>query len=310
MSNTALRQELERLFAQQQSQQAALPGLEAAGDPAGTAPRGRPLPEGWPEARRQAFLDLPPEVQEAVIQWGDARLGPVRQELEAVRPLGQMGQAFSRALGPYQWLFAREGVDPIRGVESLMQKAAILHDGPPQQRAQVLAELARAHGVDPAELARPAIRGQAQDPQTQEMRQALLTLNRQVEELKQAEVTRGREAMLGILERFLQQTDPEGKPRHPHFDRVKDRMIRLLSGGAADTMEEAYEMASWSDRELREELVDQAHQQRLDRSRQKAQRARAASGSLDGGPAEKGAMTPAPTLREELERQFALAAAR
>jgi len=82
-------------------------------------------------------------------------------------------QAFERVVAPYEVFMRQEGVNPLQAVQYVMQTAAELRVGSPQNKVGIIANLIRQHGVDlnmlDWELTPPDKRngGQAPMPQQQ-----------------------------------------------------------------------------------------------------------------------------------------------
>jgi hypothetical protein len=90
-------------------------------------------------------------------------------------------------------------------------------------------------------------------------------------------------------------------------------MVALLTSGAAQTLEEAYDQAQWARPDIRaileKERADAAAAEQ--RKRDKAQAARLKGGSVRGGPGSAPVGQPGDrTLRQELEAGFAEARGR
>ncbi|HWU63576.1 MAG TPA: hypothetical protein VN112_16275 [Ensifer sp.] len=101
-------------------------------------------------------------------------------------------------------------------------------------------------------------------------------------------------------------------PANVHAKTVEDAMVALINTGQAKSLEDAYQMACWSNPEIRQQLISQQQatsQQQIDKQRQAqaADHARKASRSITGtasaGPSGN-KPGPAATLGEELRNAF------
>lgn len=101
-----------------------------------------------------------------------------------------------------------------------------------------------------------------------------------------------------ILYMFSRQTDAQGNLLHPYFDTVKDQIWGLLSSGAVQNVEDAYENALWLHPAVRAELIEKQISSKAAEA-QKAQKAAFAPKGKSEAPSRP------LTLREEIEKNMA-----
>ena len=101
-------------------------------------------PTSWRPMARERWAELPAEVRD---EWS-------RREREMVSRLQRSGeaekfhQAFTETIRPYEMLIRAAGSDPLRATANMMQTAAMLQMGTPQQKAEGLARAIQQYGVD------------------------------------------------------------------------------------------------------------------------------------------------------------------
>lgn len=211
----------------------------ASNDPAARAPG------TWTPAAREKWSSLDPEVRAEI--W--------KREREASRALTASTEArkfqgeFMNAVQPFMGFIAAEGSTPIQAVQNLMQTAAALRVGTPQQKVQVVADVIKNFGIDLQALDSYLAGQQPQfTPQTliqQEVQRALTPLQQFQQQLLQSQ-----RAQAQALDA---ETDSElarfaSDPKNEFFPDVKDVMADLIEVAAKRGIQmgltEAYERAT------------------------------------------------------------------
>jgi len=106
-------------------------------------PASRP-PLSWNAQVREHWAALPPAVQQEV----NRRELEVQQALSNSHQARQMAGAFQQAIQPHMMTIQAEGVDPLTAVTNLMQVGTRLRFGTPAEKAQQVAQIVNAYGVD------------------------------------------------------------------------------------------------------------------------------------------------------------------
>lgn len=144
---------------------------EAPGDPGELK-----APQSWSPAAREEWGNTPPAVQETIAK-REQEMQTVMQESAQAR---QFGQHFEQSMAPFQQIFAGQGVDPMAGISEVMQTAAPLYAGTPQQKAETVAQLIQQFGVDVSTLDDLLV-GRQQPPQSPEMQ----SMQQQMDQMSQ-----------------------------------------------------------------------------------------------------------------------------
>jgi len=290
-------------------------------DPNAPAPDVQPTtvkaPDGLKAEEKAKFAELPDWAQQMVM----------RRETEAHRALTrqdeerQFGRQALELTRPYMETIQREGGKPLDAYRLYLETAQIMRTGTPEQKGAAIASVCRQFGVPPQHLFNaltggniPSVQPGQQVPfdprfeslaQRQErIEQALI----QQEQMRQQQET---EFLQGHIEEF------SASPGHEHFETVKDRMGTLLVSGLAKDMQDAYDQAVWSDPTIRSTLAaatnGNAEQKRLQELKAKADAAKRASGSINGGPGggkPPSTNDPSRSLRDEIKEQMRAATGR
>ena len=137
---------------------------------------------------------------------------------------------------------------------------------------------------------------------------ALSSLQRQVNDVQQLVAAQRQyiqqqqqETGNRLVNEFVNAKDEAGNPKHPYFNDVREVMTDLIRKGAANDLDTAYNMAIWTNGDIREKLIQAEKAKELATKVDKAQKAKDAGFN----PTSK-TVSPAKeeTLRESLERFY------
>ena len=137
---------------------------------------------------------------------------------------------------------------------------------------------------------------------------ALSSLQRQVNDVQQLVAAQRQyiqqqqqETGNRLVNEFVNAKDEAGNPKHPYFNDVREVMTDLIRKGAANDLDTAYNMAIWTNGDIREKLIQAEKAKELATKVDKAQKAKDAGFN----PTSK-TVPPAKeeTLRESMERIY------
>lgn len=242
------------------------------------------LPKSWQnDARRALFVKAPPEVQRA--------LAEREAEMEAgVAKLQQRFAPYEQLVAPIRQQLALEGRSPEQYFSALMAADQMLRTNP----QQALGQIARMYGVS-----MPGASEQAQpvDPVFAELQQ----LKNELAQIKQAPQQAVISEATSQIEAFA--TDPA----NVHFEKVRGLMASIMQNGGADTLQQAYEIATQAHPEVRKlieaEKQAQAQAAQAEAAKQAAvaaQRMAAVNSATKSGVGV--AKAPAKDMRETMQR--------
>ncbi len=127
---------------------------------------------------------------------------------------------------PYEWILRNEGSTPQQAIAPLLQTAAILRTGTPQQKAQSVAQMMQQFGIPMDHIAQmfgAQTQGQqVADPQYNALAQQVQQLTQHItqSQYQQQQALEGR--ALSVIQQFAQD------PKNIHFEALQDTMLRLL----------------------------------------------------------------------------------
>jgi hypothetical protein len=211
-------------------------------------------------------------------------------------------------VNPYESIIRSQNSTPLAAVSNLMNTAARLTLGTPQQKAQVLSEIIQNYGVDiqvlDSVLAGTAVPDESNKIQ-QIIQQQLAPVQQFMQQIGQARAQRQQRATQTIdseINQFAQEVD--------FFEDVREDMADILDlaskRGQEMSLDEAYARAVSLNPEIAK-IVGQrmaARQQQQGGSQDAVQRARIAASSVRGSPPAAGAKATAESLRGALEQAW------
>lgn len=258
-------------------------------------------PNTWTPAAKAKWNELPPEIQAEVAK----RESEVEKGFTKLDEERNVGKSFKETISPYMPMIQAEGSTPIVAIQTLLNTAYRLRTSSPQEKGQLIMDLARQYGADLSQVSQ----SQPQtDPQLRAIQQELATLKNARQQELSAREQQEQEATTSLISAFA------ADPKNVHFETVKADMAALLKAGRARDLQDAYDKAVWASPDIRSTLLEaerqQAEAKRVAEAKDKADKARKASVSISGSP---GATAPSKannedrSLREELEANFAAA---
>jgi len=267
---------------------------QAAGQAAAPAPAAaiKP-PDSWSPAAKAKFSTLDPEIQAEVMRREtEVHKGFTRQDEHR-----NLGKNFSEAVTPYLPMIRSEGGDPVAAVQTLLQTAYMLRTAPPDQKQNLLIQIAQTYGVDMQGVFTRLSGGQPRvDPQVAQLQQQLWQLQQERQQSSQTTEAQQQAQINAEIDAFAADS------QNLYFANVKPEMAALMREGRAQSLKEAYDMACWARPDIRTLMLQQQEQQKVQAARDKAQRARSAGVSISGSPTgSTGAgMSGERSLRDEL----------
>ena len=215
-------------------------------------------PSSWRANVREQFAALPAEVQEEVLR----RESDFHKGIEQYRTDADYGRNLKSVFAPYQQDFASLGVNETQAVSSLLQTERTLRLGTPEQKLAIFQSMASSYGV-PVE----ALVSDDGDVRQTAMLNAQLTsrlnqLEQQLHGFTTAQQSQVQAQVTDSVTKFA--SDPANK----WFSDVREDMGRLLEGGIAADLQDAYDKACNMRPDIRAAIAAQ-QQREADEKRQK-----------------------------------------
>lgn len=231
----------------------------------GAEPQSVPSPQATPAAAPEATqqtVDLPPSTWTATAKAEYAKLPEVvRNEIKKresdfqkgisqYKSAAEFGSKMDQVVRPYMPTIQQAGGQPEKVIQNLLHTAYTLRTGTPQQKQQLLLQVAQEYGVDlgskpqetPAGIDQNAIAQTVQQllqPHLQQFQQFQGQFQTAEQQREQAE----QKQLASQIEAFRTATDDKGQPKHVYFDNVRGTMAALIDSGDAQSLDDAYVMA-------------------------------------------------------------------
>ena len=216
-------------------------------------------PATWGKAVQEKFATLDPEVQSEILKREADQARGIQRYAEDAKYASTLRQIIS----PYEQLIRSEGGTPEAVLQGLLETAAALRTGTPQQKAQLLIQAAHTYGADLSGFIAQQQQLQQMPPEYRsliERQQALEAemARRDADQARHIAMQQQSEmgAAFDVVHSFASETDESGNLKYPHFDQLRPAMAQMLTGGLAEDLTDAYRKAEWSVPEIRQQLIE------------------------------------------------------
>lgn len=195
----------------------------------------------WNEAQKAAFNSLPPEAKQFALAVQAEHEANFTRKAQEAAEFRRNVDPYIRAVQPFSQYLAHVapamGTTPAGAVNQILQAEYKLRTGNIQEKYGTFAGLAQHYGVDLAALA------SGQVPVQQQPRQVDPQVNQRLSRIEQGLQQEHIQRLSLHIDAFRDAKDEHGKPKYPHFERVRGVMAQVMGSGQAATMEDAYALA-------------------------------------------------------------------
>ncbi len=260
-------------------------------------PEAKPAPKGapasWSKTAQTHWDALPLEAKEAILK-RESEMGRLRSESgEKLKSY----QEFDKVLEPVGPLLAMQGLTKAQYVGNLVQAEMMLRN--PATKAQAFQYLAQSYGFDISQL---------QPHQQEQVHPQIAALQQEIAYLKQSKMTELQQKQMQVTQEV--ETDISqfaANPKNEFFEDVRPLMARYLNTGAAETLQEAYELACARTPEIASILEarrqDEIQKQLSQKAQQQAAPARRAAATNVKGSAGSSPMQ-VPSIRDGMSQVY------
>lgn len=229
-------------------------------------------PQALTAAAKAKWAELPVEVQQ---EWAK-RENDIHKMMTAHDGELRMGREMKEVMLPYMHIISAEGGTPATAVQSLLNTAYLLRTADPARKAQLVMEIAQTYGVD-LSIAQ----------QQYQVDPVIGSLQQELNQLKQF-LTAQQQTQSQQEQQKLQTEVQAFAAKNAHFETVKGVMASLLGSGAAENLQEAYDMACHANPTIRSTLeAEKSAQQKAKRNEELLAKKKAAV-SVTGSPGVNG----------------------
>jgi len=209
-------------------------------------------PNHWPKDFAAKFEALEAPAQHMFMERYKDLEGDYTRKTQEIAKYKKRNEAFDEIMAPFKGDFERAGMDEVSAVRQLLAAHDYLRKDP----QNAIAWLANQYGVDMAAIGNdPAAEDEFADPQVKQLQQQVAQLTGFIQNQQTQQQSQVQQSTQSLIDQFAAETDANGNPKHPHFDRVRGVMGSLISSENAKDLATAYEMAVYADPELRQAQV-------------------------------------------------------
>ena len=256
-------------------------------------------PQSWGVAEREHWAALDPAVQ-AQIEKREKEIG---HSLTTTGEARKFHEEFNTTIQPFEHFITAEGATPMQAVGNLLQTAATLQGGSPQQKAARIAELIGHYGIDIRTLDSLLAGEIPEDPQEaqlgQMLDQRLAPMNHFMQQQQMAEQQQYQQQQTAVgseLDTFM--------AKHEFTEDVRTEMADLMEmagrRGQTLTLDQAYERALLLRPDIQEIVQQRIAAGQAKQNNQTVAQKQAAAVSVAGGNAAMGGEKPGTDIRSAL----------
>jgi hypothetical protein len=211
-----------------------------------------PAPNHWPKDFAAKFEALDAPAQHMFMERYKDLEGDYTKKTQAISQYRKRQEAFDEIMKPFKGDFERAGMDDVGAVRQLLAAHDYLRKDP----QNAIAWLANQYGVDIGAIGNdPAAEDEFADPQVKQLQQQVAQLTGFIQNQQTQQQSNVQASTQSFIDQFAAETDANGNPAHPHFEKVRGVMGSLISSNNATDLASAYEMAVYADPELRQAEV-------------------------------------------------------
>lgn len=252
-----------------------------------------PPPPSFSAQIKEKWKDLPPDVRAELVK----RENDVHQMFTRHDGELNLGRKMKDVITPYMSIIQAEGGTPEGAVKDLLNTAYVLRTASPEQKRDLLLQVAQQYGVD--------LGVQQQSPND-----AFVMMQRELAQIKQM-------ANPEFIKSQLQEQMEHDKiisevkafaenPANKYFEQVKPLMAPILASGQAKDIQEAYDKACYADPTIRSTLISEQTKELEAKRKAEIAAKKQAAASVTGSPELASPSTRATqkTLEDELRDSF------
>lgn len=215
------------------------------------APVWKRPPASWKKDYHEPWNTVDDKIKEYVWQ----REEQMRKGVEPLLTKAQFADQMEEVLSPYRDTIRGLGIKESEAVRALMQADHTLRFGSPEQKQQMFMQLAQQYGVNVANQAVSNSQAPAIDPTIYALQNEVVKVKGQLQSWQEQQEQAQNAVLLDEIGAFSQKAE--------HFEAARPMMISLLQSGAAQNLEEAYDMAVWGNPELRQAMLEAQQAQNM-----------------------------------------------
>ena len=252
--------------------------------PIADAPTRAEMPKSLRLELKDHWEKAPAELQQAIAQ----READFERGINTYKSRDAEAKAITELFQPYEWMLKNENATPATAIGPLLQTAALLRTGTPQQKSHAVAQMIQQFQIPLDQVASyfGGEQPQPQDNQYNQLAQQVQQLTQHITQSQYQAQKQNESRALSVIQQFA------SDPANLHFEAVSDRMLQLLQApqvlGDTSQMSEreklqlAYDTAVRLDPTTAQQIY--AQQQQSMQAANQVQRAKTAAVQVRGAP--------------------------
>ena len=252
--------------------------------PTADAPTRAEMPKSLRLELKDHWEKAPAELQQAIAQ----READFERGINTYKSRDAEAKAITELFQPYEWMLRNENATPATAIGPLLQTAALLRTGTPQQKSHAVAQMIQQFQIPLDQVASyfGGEQPQPQDNQYNQLAQQVQQLTQHITQSQYQAQKQNESRALSVIQQFA------SDPANVHFEAVSDRMLQLLQApqvlGDTSQMSEreklqlAYDTAVRLDPTTAQQIY--AQQQQSMQAANQVQRAKTAAVQVRGAP--------------------------
>jgi len=225
-------------------------------DTPGPEPKPISAPKTWPKEEREAFETLPEDQQTFMLKREKERDAAFTRKTSELAEQRKEAQGVLDVVKPYEAQMRANGIEPQEYIARLMTYDQALRQNP----RQTLEYLAQHYGVAPQSsdlgVDQQNVYQEPADPQYQQLQQQLDQQAQYLRSMEQSQQQERYGQLVNKVEDFANQKDKSGDLLYPHFEKLRERMGRLVNSGETTDLKQAYNMALRLDEDLYKQTLE------------------------------------------------------
>ena len=209
-------------------------------------------PKTWPAEHREAFEHLPEDQRSFMLQREQERDAAFTRKTTDLAEQRRQIESLQGVLAPYKQQMQAHGISEAEYVSRLMTYDNALRQNP----KLALQNLAQHYGIRlSGDSGVDYVEETPSDPQILQLQQQLNQTQAHIQTMQQSQVMAQQQQLVDQVESFSTAKDAKGNLKHPHFEKLRERMGRLVNAGETTDLEEAYGKALRLDNDLYNEAI-------------------------------------------------------
>lgn len=204
-------------------------------------------PKTWTKEALTEWATISPRAQQEILKREDDFL----RGIQGYKESADLGNRYTQVVEPYKAILAAENVDPVQLFQSFSANHYLLSRGTEQQKLDVARNLIVAYGI-PFDKLIDAVGNEyvePADPRITALEQKITELQGGMNQRSEAERGQAMESAVATVEAFA------NDPAHPYYEQLSENIAKLIEGGIASSLQDAYDQAVYANPVTREKEI-------------------------------------------------------